>query len=244
MLNISEQPNKFRPRASEVFRPEVIGITFDSDSNVLLSLIDRSIRFPHLRQIFEAQQGLEHKTHGRFCLPGEVHCLLKDGRRMTLRTLKPLDKKPFFDFHAALSDETVNNRYFTPVPISKRISLDQVIDSCTFDRQKEIVIVATIPDSSPEGYKIIGEGRLIHLNKTNDADVSFIVSDDFQRRGTGTALFEVLESIARQGNIRCIVGTTLPSNSAMDGLFRKQGFNVTYDLTENILKAEKNLLFL
>ena len=70
---------------------------------------------------------------------------------------------------------------------------------------------------------IAGGGRYI-LVEPGRAEVAFLVVDDYQGQGVGSALVQHLINLARRAGLRELVADVLPENTAMLKLFRRFGF--------------------
>ena len=69
---------------------------------------------------------------------------------------------------------------------------------------------------------IAGGGRYIVI-QPGQAEVAFVVVDEYQGRGIGGALMRHLTSIARTAGLRTFVAEVLPENTPMLQLFKGSG---------------------
>jgi GNAT superfamily N-acetyltransferase len=59
------------------------------------------------------------------------------------------------------------------------------------------------------------------------AEIAFVVRDEWQNRGIGSALFKHLTLIARRNGISGFTAEVLKTNRAMQKVIAKSGFDVT-----------------
>ncbi|MCK5506294.1 MAG: GNAT family N-acetyltransferase, partial [Thermodesulfovibrionia bacterium] len=98
------------------------------------------------------------------------------GLNIILRPAHQGDDKALEDFFDSLSTDSILNRFttsrvdITPEGIQKLILIDH---------SKEMVILALLKDKG----KIVGMGQYFIDDRSNTAEVAFIVRDEFQNRG-------------------------------------------------------------
>jgi RimJ/RimL family protein N-acetyltransferase len=73
--------------------------------------------------------------------------------------------------------------------------------------------------------EIIGGGRYVAA-KQGEAELAFMVVDQYQGKGIGTALLRNLISIARNGGLRVLTADVLADNTPMLRVFERSGFQV------------------
>ncbi len=71
----------------------------------------------------------------------------------------------------------------------------------------------------------------------DEAEVAFVVQDEFQGRGLGTVLLEHLASIARRHGIRRFIADTLSDNHRMLSVFREAGFARKYSRASEVVRV-------
>jgi GNAT superfamily N-acetyltransferase len=109
--------------------------------------------------------------------------LLRDGRSVFIRPVRAADQEAMLDFARRLSRRTLAQRLLGPVPRFHRELLRQFVD---VDYADHLALAAFLDD------QMIGTGRLIRLEDTDHAEVTFTVADEFQGMGLGTLLLERL----------------------------------------------------
>jgi acetyl coenzyme A synthetase (ADP forming)-like protein len=145
----------------------------------------------------------------------ECDVVLADGGSVHVRPLRPDDADRLVSFHAGLSDGTVFARFFSRKPT---LSPEEVERFTHVDHHLRVALVAEVGD------RLLAVARYDRDPGTDSADVVFVVSDEHQGRGIGTALLEQLAAVARERGITRFVAQTLARNRDMLGVFRAAGF--------------------
>src|SRR4029078_5661023 len=78
--------------------------------------------------------------------------------------------------------------------------------------------------------RIVAVAEFMRLRDETTAEVAFAVADELQGRGIGMRLLEELRAPAAAAGIERFVAEVLPENTAMLGVFRDAGFEVTREL--------------
>lgn len=164
------------------------------------------------------------------------HIRLADGTPVTLRPIRPEDEESLIAFHAALSAESVQFRYFSQLPLPTRIAHDRLVRICFADYDREIAIVAE--QGKGGARKLVGIGRLNRLRGRNEAEFAVVVADEWQGRGLGTHLLETLVQTARAEKLQRITGRILAANHTMLDLCRHLGFQLRPDADSGEFTAE------
>ncbi len=151
-----------------------------------------------------------------------THFLLKDGTMLNFRPMHPTDEPRLTELFHALSKETIYYRFMSQVKFVQR----KVIQNFVFiNHRTDIAIVATVPEAHGEG--IIAIGRYYLDEKTNMAEIAFVVRDEWQNKGIGTALFKHLTLIAKRNGISGFTAEVLKNNRAMLRVINKSDMDVT-----------------
>ena len=133
----------------------------------------------------------EHKdVEGRIHVgPPELttHLLLSDGTQIKFRPIHPTDEPRVKELFYALSQHTIYYRFMKQ---TTRIPRKQIQEFVYVDHRNEVAIVGTLPEV--HGEDIIAIGRYYLDQKTNKAEVAFTVRDQWQNRGIGTFLLNLL----------------------------------------------------
>jgi len=155
--------------------------------------------------------------------------LLSDGTQINVRPIHPTDEAATVDLFYALSQETMYYRFMSR---SKRIPRREFQEYVFIDHRTDIAIVATIPEAHRED--IIAIGRYYLDEKTNLAEVAFVVRDDWQNRGIGSFLLKHLATIAKRNGIQGFTAEVLRANRAMQQVFLNSDFMVHSEPNEDV----------
>ncbi|MBM3934867.1 MAG: GNAT family N-acetyltransferase [SAR202 cluster bacterium] len=153
--------------------------------------------------------------------------ILRDGRSIRLRPIRPDDKKRMEELFYRLSPRT---RYLRFQYAKNYISGEELKYYTEVTPPDRFAYVATIGEEDKE--RIIAVGRWDMVPKTRRAEVAFVVEDQIQLGGIGTALLETLANAAVIYGIEQFVAQTLVENSAMTDVFEKSGFRTSKTQSE------------
>ena len=166
---------------------------------------------------------------------------LADGTPVFIRPIRPEDEPLTVDFHKSLSEETAHLRYFGFLKGEALISHERLVQICHSDYDREINLVAERIQPGWNQRQIIAIARLIKSYGVNEAEFAMVISDDWQGKGLGTKLLRDLLEIGCTEGLERIVGYVLPENYVMQRICRKQGFEVKFDSSRDVFKAEIEL---
>lgn len=138
---------------------------------------------------------------------------LRDGLDVTIRPITPEDAPALRAFHSRLSDASIYLRYFAPHP---ELSDDDLSHLTRVDYRDRVALIAL-----DEG-ELVGVGRFDRVD-SESAEVAFIVRDDHQGHGLGSALLGHLVEAARDRGISRFVAEVLPQNGRMISTFAHCG---------------------
>ncbi len=124
------------------------------------------------------------------------------------------------EFHSRLSSETIYYRFLEnhPVLLDKEAKY-----FTTLDGQARLALVATLEMQNKE--EIVGVARydVFTPNQHDTAEAAFVIEDQFQGKGLGTALMLRLARLALENGVYYFVFTVHWTNEAMLKLLRKSG---------------------
>ena len=139
---------------------------------------------------------------------------LLDGSTVRIRPISPSDGDALVHFHEGLTNDTTRLRFFVLHP---HLTAREVERFTRVDHHNREALVAL------DGPDIIAVARFDRLPGTDDAEVAFVVADDWQAHGVGTHLLEQLAHRARTEGVSRFVADTLSENHRMRKLFRHSG---------------------
>jgi acetyltransferase len=159
---------------------------------------------------------------------------LNDGVEVLIRPIRPDDKALLAAGMEHLSEQSVYQRFLVP---KRRLTAAELRYLTEVDFRDHVAFVAVRPE---EPDVLVGVGRWIRLADPEVAEIAFVVADDLQRRGLGTAIGEALADAARERGVRRFVATMLPHNLAAHELFARvaQEREVTTSGTLHELRGE------
>ncbi|MCW2940302.1 MAG: GCN5-related N-acetyltransferase, partial [Actinomycetia bacterium] len=133
--------------------------------------------------------------------------------------VRPLDRsdgEAVRAMHERSSLESRRLRYFSAKPYLPRRVLDQIAE-----RAHGLTLVAEGPDGS-----VLALAHLMHVLDPGVAELAFLVEDDWQGRGLGRALTEVLLVLGRERGLVELRATVLSENGRMRRLLTSFGGRV------------------
>lgn len=152
--------------------------------------------------------------------PAELVCDVQtlDGAIVHMRPIRPGDGTRLMKFHEGLSSQSVYRRFFY---------MHQRLSSAEIERFTHVDYVDRLALVVVDGERLVAVGRYERIPETSEAEVAFVVADEFQHHGIGTLLLEHLSDAAVTRGITTFVAQTLTENHDMLDVFMKSGFTVT-----------------
>ncbi len=147
--------------------------------------------------------------------------LLDDGTQLSFRPIHPTDEPNMRELMYKLSQETLYYRFMT---YQKTFTHKQIQDFVYIDHRKDVAIVGTVPEA--HGDEIVAVGRYYLNEKTNRAEVAFVVHDDWQNRHIGSFLFNHLLRLAKRSGIAGFTAEVLRDNRRMQAIINHSGYKV------------------
>jgi RimJ/RimL family protein N-acetyltransferase len=161
------------------------------------------------------------------CVPADAAQLcgtltLRDGTVVQVRPIQPDDTERLQAFHARLSPETIEYRYFGPVPV---LTAERAERLTHLDYARRMALVATT-DTGTNDEQIVAVVRYEGLDQTT-AEVAFVVEDPWQGHGIATQLLYRLALYAHQHGYSALVAEIMGSNYRMREVISHAGFPYT-----------------
>ncbi|MGQ9515130.1 MAG: bifunctional acetate--CoA ligase family protein/GNAT family N-acetyltransferase [Thermoproteota archaeon] len=148
---------------------------------------------------------------------------LRDGTDVLIRPIRPEDDPMWLEFVKGLSEESLRNRFFY---VLKEITREMIIRYCNIDYDREIAFVAELKVGGQK--KFIGISRLIMDPDKRNGEFAVVVADEYQGKGLGYKLVDMLIGVAQEHDLETIYGLVLSSNKRMLSLCMDLGFKVEY----------------
>jgi acetyl coenzyme A synthetase (ADP forming)-like protein len=143
--------------------------------------------------------------------------ILRDGSTLRLRPPAAEDAAALVDFFSELSEHSRYLRFHGFPALGPKL-VESVVEP---DWQERGALIAMLEGS------IVAVANWVRLRDPHAAEVAFAVGDGNQGRGIGTRLLEQLAARAADAGIEEFVAAVLQDNTAMLGVFRDAGFEVT-----------------
>lgn len=140
-----------------------------------------------------------------------------EGLRYHVRPIRPEDAPALVEFHRQLSPHSVYMRFFTFHPTLTEAEVERFT---TVDYVNRLALVAMV------GNRLVAVGRFDRAPGETEAEVAFVVADEYQHHGIGSLLLDELVRAARARGVEVFRADTLAENSAMLDVFRHAGFPV------------------
>ena len=142
---------------------------------------------------------------------------LKGGKVVEFRPLLPSDEFAYRNFFYSLQEKTIFMRFFYRVKIFSHELIQQ--QWASVDYRKNMSIIGLVQKG---GHKeIVAIGSYAEA-EPDQAEVAFVVREDYQKQGIGSYLLEFLENIAKENHYRGFAATVLSENTSMIRVFRKR----------------------
>ncbi len=154
---------------------------------------------------------------------------LEDGTACCIRPIQAEDEPLIYALFKSLSDETITYRFGHTLVHFPHEKLGRY---CQIDYDRELAFVGVIPDKQ----KIIGDVRINKMPDLENAELSILISDEWQGKGIGNILMEYSIGIAKEIGLKSLWMEILKNNRRMLALGQKYGFKQAYD-DEDMVKV-------
>ncbi len=152
---------------------------------------------------------------------------IKNGRTISFRPLLPSDEFAYRNFFYSLKDETIYFRFFFRMKLfTHEVVQDQW---SSMDYRNNLSIIGL--DQRGGHAEIVAVGSYASGEEHQDAEVAFVIHEDFQGMGIASYLLQVLEKIAMANGYKRFCASVLKENGAMVRVFKKRYPNATVTLS-------------
>lgn len=142
---------------------------------------------------------------------------LRDGSRVRIRPGRPEDRELLLRGFERLSDTSRYRRFLAPTPELTEQMVRELMDIDHHDREA----IIALDEETGEG---LGVARYVRSSaQPQTAEAAVTVIDDWQRKGLGTLLLDVLCARARAEGIRNFTALMLAANTEMMEILRRLG---------------------
>ena len=151
---------------------------------------------------------------------------------VSLRPIRPDDAAGLVDFHRHLSPDSVYRRFFSVHPVLSAAEVERF--TCVDHIDREALVAA-------DGDRLVAVGRYDRCPGTPEAEIAFVVADEYQHHGIATALLGALADAARQVGVATFVASVLAENRAMLDVFRHSGFPISTATEDGVVSVRLTL---
>lgn len=142
---------------------------------------------------------------------------LKNGRAVEFRPLLPSDEFAYRNFFYSLQEKTIYFRFFYKMKLFSHEVVQQQWASVDYRKNMSMIGLVRIGGHQ----EIVSIGTYAEESDTQ-AEVAFVVREDFQGMGIASYLLGDLERIAKENHFKSFSATVLRENSAMLHVFKKR----------------------
>lgn len=148
---------------------------------------------------------------------------LPDGVTVTVRPIRPEDAEMEASFVRNLSESARHFRFMTGL---KELTREMLLRFTQIDYDRELALVGLVERGGKETQ--IAVARYIQVSP-GSANVALVVADEWQGRGIGARLLEMLMEAARARGFVRLEGEVLGENTPMRSLLARLGFSFRRD---------------
>jgi ribosomal protein S18 acetylase RimI-like enzyme len=146
---------------------------------------------------------------------------MRDGRKLEIRALRPQDQT---DLRAAVDRTSAQSLYRRFFGAKRSFSDKEVAFFVNVDFANHVALVAVVEE---RGHAAIVAGGRYIVQQPGTAEIAFIVVDDYQGQGIGSALLRHLAILARNAGLKEFAAEVLPENIPMLKTFEKSGLKMS-----------------
>ncbi len=161
---------------------------------------------------------------------------LRDGQQVLVRPIRPDDEPLMKDMFYSFSAQTIYLRYHAQL---KAMPHNKLQVFCNVDYDTEMALIGVVGEAGKED--VIGVGRYMTDAAKMEAEVAFVVRDDWQRKGLGTHLFGQLVKIARENDIYRLRASVLAENSGMLKIFHRSGLGMETSTAAGVVQVRMSI---
>ncbi|MCP4248203.1 MAG: GNAT family N-acetyltransferase, partial [bacterium] len=154
---------------------------------------------------------------------------LRDASKMFMRPLKLTDEPLLRELFYKLSPESVHYRFSRTI---KSMPHEKLQEFLRVDYDADMVLVGM--PGREEGQPVVAIAHYSKDPRTGLADAAFLVRDDWQGKGVGTALMKTLVEAARAHGVSGFSADVLADNHGMLRVFHRCGFAVESELADGV----------
>src|SRR5450759_1205124 len=168
-----------------------------------------------LKMIYQDQAFIPG-TRGEYPEDLETYRTTKDGTEVLFRAVKISDEPLIKDLFYSLSDNSMYRRF---ISFRKDMPHERLQEYVVIDYTQEMVILSFVHEGDKE--ELVGLGQYTINEQQHNADVAFVVKDEYQNKGIGTELLGYLTQLAKRQGLLGFTAEVLVENEPMLHVFEK-----------------------
>ena len=146
--------------------------------------------------------------------------LLRHGQQVEIRALRPDDRASLLAAVDRTSSHSLYRRFFA---MKRGFTEQEIAFFSNVDFVSHVALVAVLEEDGRP--LIVGGGRYIVV-QPGQAEVAFVVVDQYQGHGIGAKLLHHLAVMARDAGLKELVAEVLPENTSMLKVFERSGLRL------------------
>lgn len=156
---------------------------------------------------------------------------LRNGLVVTIRALRPDDCERMDEAFRKLDKGSVYTRFFS---YKKELNQHDFETIRTLDFDTRVALIVTVSEG---GREVIIASSSYTKTTEHEAEVAFVVEEDYHRLGIAGHLLRHLGQIARERGISVFVADVLPGNTGMLGVFKSVGWPLESKTEDGVVQV-------
>ena len=156
---------------------------------------------------------------------------LRNGLVVTIRALRPDDCERMDEAFRKLDKGSVYTRFFS---YKKELNQHDFETIRTLDFDTRVALIVTVMEAGKE--VIIASSSYAKISD-GEAEVAFVVEEDYHRLGIAGCLLRHLGQIARGRGISVFVADVLPDNTSMLHVFKSVGWPLESKTEDGVVQV-------
>src|SRR5829696_4796684 len=149
----------------------------------------------------------------------------RDARAVSIRVATPHDKERLREVFSRLSPKTIYRRFHLGYARVPEQMLDFMLEVDHYDKESLLAVAEE---------EIVGHAMYVKLADSGDAEVAFVVEDEWQSKGVGKVLLAEIAEKARLRGVETFSGQVLGENrrvlGLLDAVFDEVGYVMRHSL--------------
>jgi acetyl coenzyme A synthetase (ADP forming)-like protein len=163
--------------------------------------------------------------------PEVIRVILRDGHTFKVRPITIDDQEKLRDLFYRLTPQT---RYLRFGHVKEHLSNQELEYYTRVHAPETYAYIGLTGEGEEEQIRAVG--RWFLSPEKTSAEIAFVVEDNVQARGIGTALLEKLAETALKFRIKKLVAHVLPENIRMLRVFEESGFDIVKRMHEGFFE--------